>query len=189
MRGSPDDITALLDQVRCGDGRAADRLFPAVYDELRRLAESRLRQERPDHTLQATALVHEAYLKLIDQTRVQWQSQAHFFAVAAEAIRRILVDHARLHRVEKRGGDRQRIALDARDVAPERDSTDLVALHEAMERLAVSHPDKVRVVELRFFGGLTHEEIAEVMGVNSRTVERHWQFARSWLYREIADDE
>ncbi|MHC5114895.1 MAG: ECF-type sigma factor [Planctomycetota bacterium] len=182
----PDDITRILERASSGERGAVDELLPHVYDELRRLAESHLQRERPDHTLQATALVHEAYLKLVDQTRAEWRGRAHFFAVAAQAVRRILVDHARGKGRQKRGGGRRALTLDDALVFGEDDSTDLLDLDDALGRLAGEHPDKVRVVELRFFGGLTSDEAAEVLGVTTRTVERQWQFARAWLYREIA---
>ncbi|MCA9290042.1 MAG: sigma-70 family RNA polymerase sigma factor [Phycisphaerales bacterium] len=182
-----DDATQLLQDLSAGDGEAVDRLLPLVYDELHRLAGQHLRRERRDHTLQPTALVHEAYLRLIDQTRVQWQNRAHFMAVASQAIRRILVDHARSKGRKKRGGDRQRIALDQAAIVGGTDDSMLVDLDEALVRLATEHPEKVRVVEMRFFGGLPVAEVAEVLGVTTRTVERYWQFARAWLYRELAE--
>lgn len=180
-------ITRLLEEIRSGDDRAADRLLPLVYDELRRLARTYLREERPGHTLQATALVHEAYLRLVDQTRVQWQGRAHFFAVAAQAIRRVLVDHARGRGREKRGGNAPRLSLDEVIEVGAAPDTDLLELNRVLEALAEQHPIPARVVELRFFGGLTSEEAAEVLGSSTRTVERQWQFARAWLYRELGD--
>lgn len=181
-------ITDWLARISAGDRRAVDQLLPVVYEELRRLAESQLRLERADHTLQATALVHEAYIRLIGQQNVAWQNRAHFMAVAAQAIRRILVDHARARGSEKRGGGRARISLDSQLAYDESQATDLLALDESLERLAERHPDKARVVELRFFGGLTNDDIANVLGVTTRTIERHWQFARAWLFREIAGE-
>ena len=172
-----------------GDAATPDRLLPLVYDELRRLAESHLRRERPDHTLQATALVHEAYLRMVDQREVEWRGRAHFFALAAQAIRRVLIDHARRHRSAKRGADRRKFSLDeALTVSNEEAPTDLVALDEALQRLAQRQPDRARVVELRFFGGLTIQDTARTMGVTTRTVERHWQYARAWLYRDITGE-
>ena len=187
MSQSPSpQATQLLAELRAGDNRAADRLLPLVYDEFRHLAAGYLRHERPDHTLQPTALVHEAYLKLIDQRRVDWKGRTHFFAVAAEAMRRILIDHARRHKRLKRGGARQRITLDdAVALSPDRDE-DLIALDEALERLAGSDPRQAKVVELRFFGGLTVQEAAKVLGVSKRTVEGDWTFARAWLKRELS---
>jgi RNA polymerase sigma factor (TIGR02999 family) len=182
---SGSDVTRLLEAVSGGRSEAVEQLLPAVYDELRRLAAGYLRGERPDHTLQATALVHEAYLRLVDQREARWQSRAHFFAVAAQVLRRILVDHARGKRAGKRGGGRRRVMLsDVTPVAPERD-LDLLALDEALARLAVEEPIDAQVVEMRFFAGLTIEEVAEVLGVNEKTVRRHWNYAKAWLYREV----
>lgn len=183
------EFTRMLKDAGEGDGATSDRLLPLVYDELRRLAESHLRHERPDHTLQATALVHEAYLRMVDQREVEWRGRAHFFALAAQAIRRVLIDHARRHRSAKRGADRRKFSLDeALTVSNEETPTDLVALDEALHRFAERQPDRARVVELRFFGGLTIEDTARTMGVTTRTVERHWQYARAWLYRDITGE-
>ena len=180
------DVTQLLNRLAAEGGSGAQRLLPLVYDELRRLAASHLRHERPDHTLQATALVHEAYLRLIDQTRTEWQSRAHFFAVAATAIRRILVDHARARGSQKRGGQQQRLSLNAAlTLSGSTPGTELLALDEVLERFTQEHPEKARVVEMRFFGGLTTDEIAGVLGLTTRTVERYWEFARAWLYRAL----
>ena len=183
------EFTRMLRDAGEGDHAAADRLLPVVYDELRRLAESHLRRERPDHTLQATALVHEAYLRMVDQRAVEWRGQAHFFALAAQAIRRVLIDHARKHRSAKRGADRKKFSLDeSLTLSNEETATSLVALDEALHRFAQRQPDRARVVELRFFGGLTIEDTARTMGVTTRTVERHWQYARAWLYRDITGE-
>lgn len=176
-----------------GDRDAPARLMPLVYDELRRLADHYLRHERADHTLQPTALVHEAYLKLIDQTRVDWQNRAHFFGVAAQSMRRILVDHARRHQSEKRGGFRQKLTLDeAVDYSRTRD-VDLVKLDDALTALAKFDARQSRIVELRFFGGLTIEETAEAIGISPATVKVDWSMAKAWLRREIgggdADDD
>lgn len=188
----PSDVTEILAAVTRGDPVAAERLAPVVYEELRRLARRQLARERAGHTLQATALAHEAYLRLVDQTRVEWQSRAHFFAVAAQAIRRILLDHARARDRIRRGGGAPRVSLDeALDVpavvsAAAGDSVDdFIALDSALTRLAASDSIRAQVVELRFFGGLTHDEIAAVMGLSLSTVERHWRFARAWLFREL----
>lgn len=162
--------------------------MPLVYNELRALAESYLKQERPDHTLQATALVHEAYMKLIKQEDVEWQNRAHFFGVAAQAIRRILVDHARHHQRAKRGGGRQRVQLDEDVALLDQSDLDLLALDEAMEKLAEFHERASRVVELRFFGGLSREEAAEFLGISLRTVSDDWRMARAWLRRELAEE-
>lgn len=179
------DITRILQQAGDGDESAVNRLLPLVYDELRALAESYLRQERRGHTLQATALVNEAYLRLVKQDEVEWKNRAHFFAVAAQAIRRILVDHARGVQRAKRGGDRERVRLDD-DIAvvAERD-LDLVALDELLEKLAALHERQAQIVELRFFGGLSNEEVASYLGVSPRTVEGDWSMARAWLRRAL----
>lgn len=181
-------ITDWLQRISAGDRRAVDLLLPVVYDELRRLAESQLQQERSDHTLQATALVHEAYMRLIGQRNVVWENRAHFMAVAAQAIRRILVDHARARGSQKRGGGRAQISLDSELTYDDTHATDLIALDDSLGRLEERYPDQARVVELRFFGGLKTDEIAEVLGVSTRTVERYWQFARAWLFREMTSD-
>jgi len=182
------DVTRMLHEAAAGRRGAVDRLVPLVYDELRRLAQSHLSRERPDHTLPATALVHEAYLKLVDQTRATWVDRAHFFALASQAIRRILVDHARGRGRARRGGGTPRLPLEAADrVAAELPHPDLVALDRALARLAQVHPEKARVVELRFFGGLAVDEIAEVLGFSRSTAERAWRFARAWLYRELVE--
>jgi len=185
----PDNTTKLLEQIQAGDKDAANKLLPQVYEEFRHLAQFYLRQERPNHTLQPTALVHEAYLKLVDQSRVNWQGRTHFFAVAAQAMRRILVDHARHHLRQKRGGGAQRITLDeAVALSPKREE-DVVALDEALEKLAALDARQAKVVELRFFAGLSVEEVAQALGVSKRTVEADWTMARAWLLRELQRDE
>ena len=185
MANCDDDVTGVLRAVSAGESPAG-QLFPLVYDELRRLAAAQLRDERADHTLQATALVHEAYLKLIDTNRMTWRDRAHFMAVAAQAIRRILVDYARRGTAQKRGGRAPVVELsEAADVPNAEDGDFLPGLNEALEALAVEHPEKARVVELRYFGGLTVEETAEVMKVAPRTVKRYWFFARPWLFRHM----
>ena len=169
-----------------GNQAALDALLPLVYNELRRLADHYLRQERPDLTLQATALVHEAYLRLVDQTSITWQNRAHFFSVAAQVMRHILVDHARSQQTRKRGGHAHRLSLDeAVSFFAERD-VNLVALDEALTRLAVLDPQQSRIIELRFFGGLTIEEVAEVLKLSPATVSREWSLAKMWLHREIS---
>lgn len=179
------DITAILREID-GDESAAARLMPLVYDELRRLADSYLRRERPDHTLQPTALVNEAYLRLVDQTRASLRDRSHFFAVAARQMRRVLVDHARRHDAEKRGGGARRVSLDeAVDQAQDPRDLDLVALDAALDKLAELDARQARIVELRYFGGLTVEETAEALGVSATTVKDDWQSARAWLRREI----
>ena len=185
----PGEVTRLLDEIGAHQDGAVDRLYPLVYDELRRLAQTALRRETPGHTLQATALVHEAYLKLVDQTATRWHDRAHFFAIAAQAIRRILVDHARGRQRQKRGGGWDRLDPAALLNLPARaPATDLLALEEALLKLGRDHPEKVSVVEMRFYAGLSLAEIAAVLGVTTRTVDRHWQFARAWLYRELCGD-
>ncbi len=180
-----EDVTQVLEQLRKGDERAADKLLPLVYDEFRALARHYLAQERGNHTLQPTALVHEAYMKLVDQTRVDWQGRSHFFAVAAQAMRRILVDHARARMREKRGGGRARVTLDdAVALSPQKDE-DVLALDEALEKLAKLDARQAKVVELRFFGGLNVDEVAAALNVSKRTVEGDWTFARAWLSREL----
>jgi RNA polymerase sigma factor (TIGR02999 family) len=162
------------------------RLMPLVYDELRLLARSYLQRERSDHTLQATGLVHEAYLRLVDQKTGTWQSRAHFFGVAAKVMRRILVDHARKHRAGKRGGGEwAKVEFDEELLSPATRSLDLVALDDALSELALIHPQHSQMIELRFFGGMTMEEVAEVLDVSPRTVRREWRMARAWLRRRI----
>jgi len=183
------NISHLLNEWNAGDERALDTLTPLVYEELRLQAARYLRRERPGHTLQTTALIHEAYLRLIDAKDVNWQSRAHFFAVAANLMRRILVDHARRRDAEKRGGSHLRVQLDeALAVANETD-VDLLAIDEALDRLAAIDPQQARVVELRFFSGLSVDETAAALGVSPKTVKRDWSVARAWLRREIAGKE
>jgi RNA polymerase sigma-70 factor (ECF subfamily) len=179
------DISVLLRAWSDGDERALDRLTPIVYDELRRLARRYLNRERPGHSLQATALVNEAYLRLVDYERMQWKNRAHFFAVSSQLMRRILVDHARRHNL-KRGGGVQHVPLDEAAVVGGDRTLDLVALDDAMNTLARVDPRKVQVVEMRFFGGLSVEETAEVLKVSTVTVMRDWSTAKAWLHRELA---
>jgi RNA polymerase sigma factor (TIGR02999 family) len=178
------DVSGLLRAWTGGDREALDRLTPIVYHELRRLAGRYMRRERPDHSLQATALVNEAYMRLADYNRMEWQNRAHFFAVAAQLMRRILVEHAR-RRNWKRGGQVQHVALDETVVVGGGRSTDLVALDDALTALARMDPRKVQVVEMRFFGGLSVEETAEVLKVAPITVMRDWNGAKAWLFREL----
>ena len=182
------DVTGLLLAWGRGDQSAADQLVPAVYEELRRQAERAMRREGGEHTLQATALVHESYLRLIDQRRVEWRNRAHFFAIASTVMRRVLVDHARARLTAKRGGGVSPVSLaGAEPATPEgTDEADLLALHEALEKLAALDPDQARLVELRYFGGLTIEETAEALSVSPATVKREWALARAWLRRELA---
>jgi RNA polymerase sigma factor (TIGR02999 family) len=183
---TPPDVTALLLSWSGGEAAAADRLIPVVYEELHRQAARAMRREGHSHTLQATALVHEAYLRLVDQQRVQWRNRGHFFGIAAEVMRRVLVDHARARDAAKRGGGAQRLTLgDALGVPSDGADADVLALHEALERLALLDPDQARLVELRYFGGLNIEESAEALGVSPATVEREWAVARAWLRREL----
>ena len=179
-------VTQLLQQYRNGKREALDALFPLVYDELKRLAASRLRDERPDHTLQPTALVHEAYLRLIDQHSSDWQNRAHFFGLAAEMMRRILVNHAVKRNADKRFGNQTRLALDeAISFANERD-VNLISLDEALNELVKFDEQQAKIVELRFFTGLSIEETAEVLGVSDSTVKREWRMAKAWLNQQIA---
>ena len=182
---SPGEVTRILQAWGKGDQQALDKLMPVVYDELRRVAQRYLRREGPDHTLQATALVHEAYLRLVDQRGITWQNRAHFFGVAAQLMRRILVDHARRHRAAKRGGSALKVSLNELMLAAEERAEDVVALDDALERLAAMDPRQGRVVELRIFSGLTVEETAEVLGISPATVKREWTMARAWLSREL----
>ncbi len=181
------DVTQLLVDWSDGKQESLDKLMQAVYDELHKMAGRYLRREREEHTLQTTALVHEAYLKLIDQRRVRWQNRAHFFAIAAQAMRRILVDHARNRQAAKRGSGGVKLSLDegVMDVSDER-AESLVALDEALKRLAEMDPQKSQLVELRFFGGMSIEETAEALGIGTATVIRHWRLAKAWLYNEVA---
>lgn len=182
---SPQGITQLLERWSQGDEKALDQLMPLVYGELHRLAGAYLRHERREQTLQPTELVNEAYLKLIDQRSARWQNRAQFYGVAAQLMRRILVDHARAHYATKRGGERLCVSLKNIGVFGKQPDADLLALHDVLNRLAEIDPDQGRIVELRFFGGLTIEETAEVMHVSHATVEREWRVAKAWLKREL----
>jgi RNA polymerase sigma factor (TIGR02999 family) len=187
VNGSPPkDVTQLLIDWNNGNRQALDELLPLVYDELRRVAARYLQRERPGQTLQGTALVHEAYLRLIDQTRVRWQNRAHFLGVAAQMIRRILVDHARAKQSAKRGGIAMKLSLDESIEAPERGEVDLGALDDALEDLGKIDPQQARIVELRFFTGLSIEETAEALSISPATVKRDWVVARAWLFRELS---
>src|SRR5437764_3949014 len=178
-------VTDLLTQWSHGDGAALAELTPLVYEELRRLAHRQMGGERPDHTLQTTALVNEAYLRLADQTNPCWQNRAHFFAVAARAMRQILVSYARSQRAEKRGGGALKIELDEAALISPEESKQIVDLHEALERLGTLDSRKARVVELKYFGGLNYDEMAEVLKISPITVRRDWEFARAWLHAEL----
>jgi RNA polymerase sigma-70 factor, ECF subfamily len=179
------EVSQLLVEWGQGDQAARDRLMPLVYDELHRLASRKLRRERPAHTLQTTALVHEAYLALVDQRHANWQNRAQFFAIAAQLMRRILVDYARSQQAAKRGGDYLKVSLDEAASLAEEKGADLLALDEALERLAELDPQQSRVVELRVFGGLSVEESAAALGISSRTVKREWSMARAWLQQQL----
>jgi RNA polymerase sigma-70 factor, ECF subfamily len=184
----PGAATQLLVAWRGGDRQALDEMLPLVYDELHRLASSYLSAERSGHTLQPTALVHEAYLRLIRQRQVDWRNRAQFLGVAASIMRRILVNHARDRAAAKRGSSRERVSLSLVEAPAGGPHIDLIALEEALQRLGAQDGRKVRVVELRFFGGLTMEEIAEVLEISRATVEREWSFARAWLFDTLAAD-
>ncbi len=183
------NVTQILRDWNEGDADAPARLMPLVYEELRRRAADCLRRERRDHTLQPTALVHEAYVKLVGQNRAQWKDRAHFCSVAAQLMRRILVKYAEAHNADKRGGQLRKIYLDeTRELAQER-APDLLALDDALKSLAVSHPRESEIVELKFFGGLNAKEIGELLNVSTKTVLRDWQFAKAWLSRQLAREE
>jgi RNA polymerase sigma-70 factor (ECF subfamily) len=184
---TPVGVTQLLKDWNEGDPSALDKLMPLVHAELRRLANNYLRRERANHTLQPTALVNEAYLRLVDQRNARWQNRAQFFGVAAQLMRRILVDHARLHQAQKRGGsDQQRLSLTNVERMTDKPDIDLLALHEALNELAEVDPQQSRIVELKFFGGLSIEETAEVLSVGHATVERDWKMARAWLRNKLS---
>lgn len=181
----PGEITEVLRQVTDGKEDAQARLMPLVYAELRRVAAAYMRRERPGHTLQATALVHEAYIKLVGQHEVHWQNRAHFFGVAAQVMRRILVDHARAQRAGKRGGPRNQVTLDDAMLVEQHGPADLIELDEALNRLAAFDARQSRIVELRYFGGLSVEECACLLNVSPKTIKRDWSVARAWLYGEL----
>lgn len=180
-----EEVTILLGKLTEGNKGAAAKLMPLVYDELRRLAGGYMRRERSDHTLQATALVHEAYLKLVEQRVVNWQGRAHFLGIAAQMMRRILIDHARAHLRDKRGAGVNAIPLDEALVFAPEQSSDLVKLDESLERLAKLDPRQSKIVELRFFGGLTVEQTADVLGISPKTVKRDWSIAKAWLHGDL----
>ena len=181
------EVTRLLKEITDGDGKAPEELLPIVYDELKKLASSYMRNEREGHTLQTTALVHEAYIRLVDWKNVSWQNRAHFFAVAAQLMRKILVDYARSHRAEKRGSGVQKIALDEAITFAAENDLDLLALDEALSMLEKIDQRQSRIIEMRFFGGLTIEETAEVMDLSPATITNEWTMARTWLYSRLKD--
>ena len=185
--GNKEDVTQLLRDFSGGNQAALDRLLPVIYDELRKLAHARLRNERSDHTLNTTALVHEAYLELVDLGPIDWQSRAHFFALAARVMRHVLVDYAVRRKALKRGGGLQRISLGDATEIPEQHADELLALDETLRRLERAEPRQCRIVECRFFGGLSIEETAHVLGISPATVTRDWTLARAWLNRELRD--
>jgi len=182
---SPQEVTQLLEQWSHGDDAALAELTPLVYEELRRLAHRHMGGERPDHTLQTTALANEAYLRLADQSNPHWQNRAHFFAVAARAMRQILVSYARSQRSQKRGGGALKVDLDEAALVSPEQSKEIVDLHEALEQLAVRDARKAQVVELKYFGGLNYDEMAEVLKISRITARRDWEFAKVWLYTEL----
>ena len=183
------DVTRILSQIESGDPKAAEQLLPLVYEELRKLASARLAQENPGQTLQATALVHDAYIRLVDLERVQhWDSRGHFFSAAAEAMRRILVENARRHASVKRGAEANRVELDERTLICEERTFDLLALDETLRKLEEHDSEAGQLVKLRFFAGLEHQEAAEAMGLGRREADRVWALARAWLFRELSEN-
>ncbi len=184
-QSSTHDVTELLIEWSNGDKAALDKLMPLIHEELRRLAHHYMSHERPGHTLQTTALVNEAYLRLVSRKGVHWQNRAHFFAIAATLMRSILVDHARSHAYAKRGGDARKITIDEAMIVSQERAAEVVALDDVLKQLANFDPQQSRIVELRFFGGLTIDETAEVLGLSPATIKREWSTARAWLYREL----
>ena len=182
------DVTQILERVENGDGKAAEELLPLVYEELRRLAAAKMAQEQPGQTLQPTALVHEAWLRLVRTPEQNWQNRTHFFRTAAECMRRILIDNARRKQQIRHGGGQQRIPLDGLEIAHDSDPQRLLNINEALDRLAAQDSTKAEIVKLRFFGGFENREIAEVLGVSERTTERAWRFAKAWLLAELQAD-
>jgi RNA polymerase sigma-70 factor (ECF subfamily) len=186
---SPQNVTLLLSKLQAGDQDAASKLMPLVYNELRLLARGYMRYERPEHTLQPTALVHEAYLKLVNQRSVDWQSRSHFFGIAAQLMRRILIDHARGNLREKRGGAQKAVPLEDNLAFSPEQSKELLRLDEALERLAKLDARQSKIVELRFFGGLSVEQTADFLNISPKTVKRDWAVAKAWLHRELKENE
>ena len=185
-QNSGDSITQMLIELTDGNKEVVNQILPHIYDELRRLASSYLRKERSNHTLQPTALVHEAYMKLIDQNRVKWQNRAHFFGIAAQVMRRILMDHARKHQADKRGGEFEKLPIEEEILIVSQDkSAELIALDEALTRLALLDERQSRIVELRFFSGMSVEETAEALSVSPATVKNEWRTAKAWLFQEL----
>ena len=182
----PDGITALLQQIKQGDVAAESELMPLIYQQLRAIARKQMAHERPDHSLQATILVHDAFLQLVGNSQIDWSNRAHFFALASRAMRRMLIDHARAAHAQKRPGARQKVELESALVFVEGQAPDLLALDQALARLAEWDARQSRVVEMHFFGGLGFDEIAEVLGISDRTAKRDWAMARAWLYRQLS---
>jgi len=183
---SPHEITQLLAEWSDGNQTALDKLYPLVYDELHKMANRYMKRERKDHTLQTTALINEAYVRMVDQKNVHWENRAHFFAISAQIMRRILIDHARRHHYAKRGGGAQKVSLDETAMVASDPASDMLLLDEALNRLAEMDPRRGQVVELRYFGGLNNEEIAGVLRISENTVTRDWNMARAWLYQELS---
>ena len=179
------DVTRILESIEHGDPKAADELLPLVYGELRKLAASKMANEAPNQTLQPTALVHEAWLRLVGNDNPQFANRAHFFSAAAEAMRRILIDNARRKRAQRHGGGRQRVDMDGVEVAAPGDDEELLAINEALDKLAAAHALQAEVVKLRYFVGMTNLEAAQALGLSERTVKNYWTHARAWLFREI----
>lgn len=182
------DVTRILDRVHQGDSKAAEELLPLVYDELRKLATAKMANEAAGHTLQPTALVHEAWLRLVQTPDQTWQNRAHFFRTAAECMRRILIDHARRKQQVRHGGGLERVSLEGLDLADDHDGQRLLQVNEALDRLALQDATKAEIVKLRFFAGLENREIAEMLGISERTVERAWRFAKAWLLAEFTEN-
>lgn len=185
----PVSRTTLVEQVSQGDRAAAEQLLPLVYDELKRLAGSYMKREQPGHSLQPTALVHEAFLRLVDQDQVSYQGQTHFFALSAQAMRRILVDHARARGRERRGGDRRRVAFDEETIFSRSREEDILVIDDLLTRLAELDSRQAKIVELRFFGGLKVEDVAEALSLSKRTIEAEWTMARAWLRNQLSEEE
>ena len=183
---SPHEITQLLAEWSDGNQTALDKLYPLVYDELHKMADRYMKRERKDHTLQTTALINEAYVRMVDQKNVHWENRAHFFAISAQIMRRILIDHARRHHYAKRGGGALKVSLDETAIVAGDPASDMLLLDEALNRLAEIDPRRGQVVELRYFGGLNNEEIAGVLKISENTVTRDWNMARAWLYQELS---
>lgn len=185
MSSPPSDVTQLLREWSRGDQSVVDQLTPLVYSELRRLADGYMRRERPDHTLQPTALIHEAYIRLIQQSQPEWHSRSHFFRFAAHLMRQILVDHARTRRAEKRGGDAEKVPFDDMAIVAASEPVDVLAVDEALERMASFDPRKAQTLELKFFGGMSEEEIAQALGISVRTLGRELRLAKAWMAKAL----